>query len=81
MGIEMTEDLKTPEYKGEWTGDSNNVVRFMHHSSRMQEVWNWCRDNCTEKWYVCQFNPFYLYFDSNDDAMLFKLTWGLGTTQ
>jgi len=48
----------------------------LEHYSNMKEAIKWCKDNCNDSWIIpCEQDGLFL-FKSEDDALMFKLTWG-----
>jgi len=52
------------------------VIHFGHHSSKIKEADQWCKENCKDIFYCGMPNPFYFKFANKEDALQFKLTWG-----
>ena len=44
------------------------------HGTYIERV-SWLKENMTEQWYYDPLEEGY-FFDSNDDAMMFKMRWG-----
>lgn len=50
-------------------------VQFGHHSSDIQKAEEWCKLMDID-YYNGLPNPMYFGFKTEEDALLFKLTWG-----
>ena len=50
-------------------------IAFGHHSSFISEAENWCKAMNID-YYNGMPNPMYFSFKTEDDALVFKLTWG-----
>lgn len=48
-------------------------LEHRHDPFSWRDMEHWCRDNCFQRYY---FTPTSAYFESDEDALLFRLTWG-----
>ena len=50
------------------------IVAIDDMPSEMDEEYTkWCLENCNDSWFV--YNENYVFFDTEEDAMAFKLRW------